>query len=121
MDGFISWAILGEYASFVTIIFMLVEFTKGLSFIQKVPTKYWSAFLAFTLLILTNLHANTFSFWNIVLYALSAISISLGANGLANFNSKKQDTSNTIDTSASVNATDATNIVTDVPPTTPTV
>lgn len=88
MDNFISWDILTTYASFVTIVFMIVEFTKELKFVKKIKTKYWSFIVAFILLSITNLVLGTFEFVDLVLYALSGISISLGANGLNNFNKK---------------------------------
>lgn len=89
MTEFISWAILGEYTTLVTMVYIIIEFTKELPFIKKMPTKYWSAIISFLLISLTNLHSGGFQYWDIVLYILSAISISLGSNGLANFNVNK--------------------------------
>ena len=42
MEEFLTWDVLSTYASFVTIVFMVVEFTKDLKGIKKIPTKYWS-------------------------------------------------------------------------------
>lgn len=89
MDNFLSWDTLTTYASFVTIVFMVVEFTKGLKYIKKIPTKYWSFFIAFILLTITNIVMGTFRTVDIVIYLLTAISISLGSNGLSNFNNGK--------------------------------
>lgn len=89
MDNFLSWDTLTTYASFVTIVFMVVEFTKGLKYIKKIPTKYWSFFIAFILLTITNIVMGTFRAVDIVIYLLTAISISLGSNGLSNFNNDK--------------------------------
>lgn len=89
MDNFLSWDTLTTYASFVTIVFMVVEFTKGLKYIKKIPTKYWSFFIAFILLTITNIVMGTFRAVDIVIYLLTAISISLGSNGLSNFNNSK--------------------------------
>lgn len=89
MDNFLSWDTLTTYASFVTIVFMVVEFTKGLKYIKKIPTKYWSFFIAFILLTITNIVMRTFRAVDIVIYLLTAISISLGSNGLSNFNNGK--------------------------------
>jgi hypothetical protein len=89
MDNFLSWDTLTTYASFVTIVFMVVEFTKGLKYIKKIPTKYWSFFIAFILLTITNIVMGTFRVVDIVIYLLTAISISLGSNGLSNFNNGK--------------------------------
>lgn len=89
MEKFITWDILTTYATFVTVVFMVVEFTKELKFIKKIPTKYWSFLIAFILLTITNLVVGNFKVVDMILYALSAISISLGANGLSNFNNKE--------------------------------
>lgn len=89
MDNFLSWDTLTTYASFITIVFMVVEFTKGLKYIKKIPTKYWSFFIAFILLTITNIVMGTFRVVDIVIYLLTAISISLGSNGLSNFNNGK--------------------------------
>lgn len=89
MDNFLSWDTLTTYASFVTIVFMVVEFTKELKYIKKIPTKYWSFFIAFILLTITNIVMGTFRAVDIVIYLLTAISISLGSNGLSNFNNGK--------------------------------
>lgn len=90
MNNFLTWDVLTTYASFVTIVYMVVEFTKGLKYIKKIPTKYWSFFIAFLLLTITNLAMKTFKLVDIVIYILTAISISLGSNGLSNFNNKKE-------------------------------
>lgn len=91
MEQFITWDILTTYATFVTIVYMVVEFTKELKFAKKIPTKYWSFFIAFILLTITNLVVGNFKAVDMILYALSAISISLGANGLSNFNNKESE------------------------------
>lgn len=91
MEQFITWDILTTYATFVTIVFMVVEFTKELKWISKINTKYWSFIVAFVLLTITNVVMKNFKWVDIVLYALSSISISLGANGLSNFNNKEEE------------------------------
>lgn len=86
MQEFITWDILTAYATFVTIVYMVVEFTKEMKIISNLKTKYWSFVVALLLLMITNIALNTFKLLDIILYVLSAISISLGANGLSNFN-----------------------------------
>lgn len=90
MEQFITWEILATYTSFITIVFMVVEFTKELPLIKKIPTKYWSFIISFILLTIVNLVSNTFKPVDLIIYALSAISISLGANGLSNFSNKEE-------------------------------
>lgn len=91
MEKFLTWDVLTTYASFVSIVFMVVEFTKELKFIKEIPTKYWSFFISFILLIITNIVMNSFNFIDIFLYLLTSISISLGSNGLSNFNNGKEE------------------------------
>jgi len=87
-NNFVDWSVLATFSTFVTSVFILVEFTKELPYIKNIKTKYYSALIAFVLLVVINLHANTFSYWDIVLYVLSACSISLTSNGLSDFNHK---------------------------------
>lgn len=91
MEQFITWDILTTYATFVTIVFMVVEFIKELKYIKNIPTKYLSFIVAFILLTITNIVVGNFKATDIILYALSGISISLGANGLSDFNNKESE------------------------------
>lgn len=91
MEQFITWDILTTYATFVTIVFMVVEFIKELKWIKAVKTKYLSFIVAVVLITITNIVMGTFKWIDIVLYILSGISISLGANGLSDFNKKESD------------------------------
>ena len=91
MNEYITWEILAQYATFVTITFMVVEFTKELPFIYLMQTKYYSAIIAFVLILLVQFHSGTFAYFDIVLYILTAMSVSLGSNGLANFNKRNYE------------------------------
>ena len=93
MENFLTWDVLTTYASFVSMVFMVVEFTKDLKIIKKIPTKYWSFFIAFILLCATNIVMNTFMVADIILNLLTSISISLGSNGLSNFNKGNKEDS----------------------------
>lgn len=91
MENFLTWDVLTTYASFICVVYMVVEFTKDLPIIKKIPTRYWSFFIALILLIITNFAMKTFKPMDICLYTLSAISISLGSNGLSDFSFKKKE------------------------------
>lgn len=91
MENFLTWETLKTYTTFVSMVFMVVEFTKELKYINKIPTKYWSFIIAFLLLTITNIVMSNFRLVDIVIYSLTAISISLGSNGLSNFNKKGSD------------------------------
>lgn len=88
-EQFLSWESLTTYTSFVVCVYMVVEFTKDIKYVNKIPTKYWSFFICLFLMLITNIVLNTFDAKNIILYILTSISISLGANGLSDFNVKK--------------------------------
>jgi len=88
MDSFLSFDMLNTYATFVSIVFMVVEFTKEMSIVKKIPTKHWSFIVSFVLLIVVNFAKGTFRVLDIVLYILNAMSISLGSNGLSEYNTK---------------------------------
>ncbi len=90
MNEFVTWEMLVNYSTLVTIVFMVVEFTKNLKLFDILPTKYYSAIISVLLIVLTHLQGGTFELWNIVLYILSGIVISLSANGLSNFNKVKK-------------------------------
>ena len=90
MENFITWENMLNYTTFVGILYMVVEFTKDIPFIKQIPTKYWSCILSIIMIIITNLVTGTFDYKDILLYLLTSISISLGANGLSNFNSIKE-------------------------------
>jgi len=36
------------YTNFISIVFVVVEFTKELKFIKKIPIKYWSFWISFS-------------------------------------------------------------------------
>lgn len=91
MEQFFTWETLTTYATFVTTVFMVVEFIKELKYIKRIKTKYLSFIVAFVLLTTTNVVMNHFRWIDMILYALSSIAISLGANGLSNFNKNKEE------------------------------
>jgi hypothetical protein len=82
-NQFVSWDMLANYGMFVGIVFMVVQVIKELCFFKDIPTRAVSIGVAFVLLVLVNVQAGTFAWFNIVLYALSAIVVSLTANGVA--------------------------------------
>ena len=91
MENFMTWETLLTYTNFVSTIFMVVEFTKELKLIKKIQTRYWSFLVSLALLTIVNIVMKDFKWEDIVLYVLSSMAISLGSNGLSNFNSKRSD------------------------------
>ena len=88
LENFVTWELLANYGTLVSIVFTIVEFTKELPFIDMIKTKYYSTVIAFILILSTQLYLGTFEYWDILLYSISSIFISLSANGLSDFNKK---------------------------------
>lgn len=86
MNEFLSWDSLLVYANFVSTVYLIVEFTKEIEMIKKIPTKYWSFFISFILLICTHLALNVFLLKDLFLYFITSMAISVGANGISDFN-----------------------------------
>ena len=95
MEQFLTWGMLGDYGIFVFVVFSIVAVTKNFWLIKKLTTRLWSIIVSFVLLLLVNMQAGTFVMWDIVLYGVNSILISLTANGLADVNKVgvKDDTS----------------------------
>jgi hypothetical protein len=91
MDSFLTWDVLLTFSGLVGAVYMVVEFTKEIKFIKKIPTKYWSWIVALILLVITNIVLGKFAFKDMVLYLLNAIVISLSSNGLNDFNKNKKN------------------------------
>jgi len=86
MDNFITWEMFNVFATLGAVVFMVVEFIKELGPLAVFKTKYLSWIVAFLLILLSNIVLGTFVFVDVFLYALSAIAVSLSANGLYDFN-----------------------------------
>lgn len=89
MDTFLTWEVLLTFSGLVGAVYMVVEFTKEIKFINKIPTKYWSFFIAAFLIMMTNVVTESFNYKDIVLYLLNSIVVSLSSNGLNDFNKVK--------------------------------
>ena len=91
MDNFLTWEVLLTFSGLVGAVYMVVEFTKEIKLINKIPTKYWSFFIAAFLIMMTNFVTGAFNYKDIVLYLLNAIVVSLSSNGLNDFNKKESE------------------------------
>ena len=91
MNDFLTWEILLTFSGLVSTVYMVVEFTKEIPLIKKIPTRYWSWIVALILLVITSLVLSKFSYKDIILYLLNAMVISLSSNGLSDFNKSKKD------------------------------
>lgn len=90
MDNFISYEVILTYATFVTIIFGVTQFLKDITILKKIPTKYLSFLIAVIILMLANIAVGSFLVKDVLLYILSSIFASMGANGIYDFDKKKE-------------------------------
>lgn len=91
MNDWIIWNSLLDYITFTAVVFAIVQVTKDIKIIKKFATQYWSILVAFILLILTNLNFDTFRFFDLVIYMINAVFISLTANGTYDFKVNKNN------------------------------
>lgn len=80
-ESFFTWEQLGSYAGATIAVMIIVQFTKDLPFISKIPTRLWAYLLSVVILILATLFTVTevtpsiilLCFINGVVVALAAI------------------------------------------------
>jgi len=82
LNQFITWSMLSNYGMFVGIVFMIVQVIKELPKLVNIPTRIISILVSFILQILINIQGSTFKAFDIALYLISAVVISLTANGV---------------------------------------
>ena len=97
MDKFFTYEMLMTYATCVTAVFGVTQFIKEIPGIKKMPTKYVSFFISIIIVVLTNIATNQFKIANILLYVLSSVFISMNANGIYDFDTKKKKEETKID------------------------
>ena len=85
MSEFMTFDNLLDYVTLIGVVLALVQVTKDIKGIQRIATKYWSIIVAFILIILTNMNFNTFKMFDLIVYLINAVFISLSANGTYEF------------------------------------
>ena len=110
MERFITYQDIMTYTTLTLLVFMVVEFIKDLEIFKNEKTKYLSAKVAVALILLgsTGMYILTvpllettilgflgyslkmilYQLFNLPLYILTAVQISLAGNGLSDFNNK---------------------------------
>jgi len=86
IEAFVTWQMLATFGTLITITFAIVEVIKELPFLKDMKTKHLAIITAFILIALTNFVIGTFVIIDLVLYAISAIFVSMSANGLSDYN-----------------------------------
>ncbi len=85
---FVTWDMLTTFSSLISITYIVTQFTKDVIFIKMIKTKYYSAIVAALLIVSYNVKQGSFISLDLILYFLSAIIVSMAANGLHDFGAK---------------------------------
>lgn len=78
---FFDWSMLGTYAGAVMAVGVLTQITKGIKFVELIPTQIWSQALSLIVLILAQVFGAGISAESAVLAMFNAAVVSLAANG----------------------------------------
>ena len=78
---FFDWGMLGTYAGAVLAVGILTQLTKGIKWIEKIPTQIWSYALSLVVLILAQVFGAGITAQSAVLAVFNAAVVSLAANG----------------------------------------
>lgn len=78
---FFDWTMLGTQAGAVMAVGILTQATKGLKFVELIPTQIWSYALSLIVLILAQVFGAGISLQSAVLAVFNAAVVSLAANG----------------------------------------
>ena len=78
---FFTWATLATYAGAVFATAMMTQFLKGVSFIDRVPTRFVSYIIALVVLIGASAIDGTLTLANAGLSTINAVIVALAANG----------------------------------------
>jgi len=82
IDTFITKEMLKDYAIIVAIVFALVQFTKEIGWLAKVPTRLYSAVVSLLVVSYAFAMSGEFSAVNIPLYIFTSIFVSATTNGV---------------------------------------
>ncbi len=89
MENFLTWDYVVTFMGIVFCTSMVVEFTKELPYIAKIKTKYYTAIVAFFLMLFGALFLGNFVFINIPLMMLNAILVAFTTTGQYDFHYRK--------------------------------
>lgn len=78
---FFDWSMLGTYTGAVMAVGILTQVTKGIKFVNEIPTQLLSYVLSLIVLILAQVFGAGISAQSVVLAVFNAAVVSLAANG----------------------------------------
>ena len=100
MNDFFSWEVLSTYSGAVLATTLITQIFKGIPFIEKIPTKVFSFFIGFIVLLAAQIFTGNFAIADLALCTVNAVIVSLASNGVFDIahgvSTKKKDDSSEI-------------------------
>ena len=78
---FVTWTGLATYSGALAMVMLIVQLTKGISFIDKIPTQLWSYIVSLVVLYAANFFTTQLTAGNAVLILFNAAIVALASNG----------------------------------------
>lgn len=78
---FVTWAGLSTYAGALAMVMLIVQFTKGITIIDRMPTQLWSYIVALVVLYAANFFTGQLTAETAALILFNAAIVALAANG----------------------------------------
>lgn len=81
MSDFFTWGLLGTYSGAILAVTLITQFVKGIGFIDRIPTRFTSYFIAVVVLILAQMFTGALTLSSAALTLINGVLVSLAANG----------------------------------------
>lgn len=81
MNNFVTWDYLATYAGTILAVTLITQFIKGVGFIDKIPTRFTSYFIAVVIMLTTMAVTGQLTLSSAILALINGVIVSLAANG----------------------------------------
>lgn len=81
MNDFFTWTMLATYAGATIATTLVTQMLKGISFIDRIPTRIFSFIVALVVLIASTFFTNELTINTAILCVFNAVVVSLASNG----------------------------------------
>lgn len=102
-NDFLTLEYLSTYVGTVVVTMLIVQFSKELPGVKKIPTKYFTFLVAFFNIVICSVLTGHFILSNLYLMLINAMLVCLTATGGYDFNIKKVDKIDSLHNSDNVN------------------
>lgn len=78
---FVNWSMLATYAGALSMVLIITQFTKGMKFVNVLPTQLWSYIIALAVLYPAYYFTGQLTIENALLIMFNGVIVALAANG----------------------------------------